>query len=153
MHYKLVSSNAVPQYSDKLIDPIHRKRRSMIMLDLGKKMVEQINNGREGEEQCVNEYYAEEIVSIEGFGADESHGRLEGIEAIRKKRNGWYDNNTVHGTDARGPYIGLRDDQLMIRFVFDMTPNGGERMLMDGVATSTVKDGKISAEEYLYLVG
>jgi hypothetical protein len=48
----------------------------MIMLDLGKKMVEQINNGREGEEQCVNEYYAEEIVSIEGFGADESHGRL-----------------------------------------------------------------------------
>jgi hypothetical protein len=24
---------------------------------------------------------------------------------------------------------------------------------MDGVATSTVKDGKISAEEYLYLVG
>ncbi|MFT6752431.1 MAG: hypothetical protein ACJA2O_002617 [Candidatus Azotimanducaceae bacterium] len=41
----------------------------------------------------------------------------------------------------------------MLRFVFDMTPNGGERMLMDGVATSTVKDGKISAEEYLYLVG
>jgi len=124
----------------------------MNILDLGKKMVEQVNLGREGEQQFVNEYYAEDIVSIEGMGSDESHGRLEGIEAIREKHNWWYDNNEVHNTLASGPYIGHRNDQFIIRFVLDMTPNNGERMSMDEVATFTVTDGKISEEEYLYLM-
>ncbi|MFT7684826.1 MAG: hypothetical protein ACI9FB_000167 [Candidatus Azotimanducaceae bacterium] len=125
----------------------------MNMLDLGKKMVEQVNEGRESEQQFVNEYYSEDIISIEGLGVDESHGRLEGIEAIREKHNWWYDNNDVHSTVASGPYIGERNDQFIIRFVLDMTPKNGERMIMDEVAIFTVEDGKISEEAYLYLMG
>ena len=125
----------------------------MHMLDLGKMMVEQVSKGREGEQQFIKEYYAEDIISIEGLGLGESHGQLEGIETILEKHNWWYDNNTVHGTDASGPYIGHRDDQFIIRFVLYMTPEGGERMLMDELVAFTVKDGKISEEEYLYLVG
>ena len=124
----------------------------MSILDLGKKMVESVNAGRESEQQFVDEFYSEDIVSIEGLGTDESHGQLEGIEAIRNKHNWWYDNNDVHGTEATGPYIGHRDDQFILRFVMDMTPKGGERMQMDEVATFTVEDGKIVEEEYLYLM-
>ena len=121
-------------------------------LELGQTMVQMVNSGREGEAAFVDEYYAETIVSLEGGGDDGGiPARMEGVAAIKGKHQWWYDNNDVHGTEASGPYLGHREDQFIIRFVLDMTPNGGERTQLDEVGLYTVVDGKIVQEEYLYL--
>jgi len=122
-------------------------------MEVGQKMVEMVNAGRESEAEFVSQYYAEDIVSIEGQGSDEMPARLEGIDAIRGKHEWWYANNEVHSTVVEGPYIGHRDDQFVARFIMDMTPNGGERTQMTEVGLFTTKDDKIIQEEYLYLMG
>ncbi len=125
----------------------------MNALEVGTKMVEMVNKGRESEWQFVVDYYAPSIVSIEGGGSDEMPARIEGKDAIKGKHDWWYANNDVHGTRATGPYCGNRDDQFVVRFEMEMTPKGGERTKMDEVALYTVKDGQIVQEEYLYLMG
>lgn len=123
----------------------------MSVLEIGKTMVDMVNQGAEQEAQFVEQYYASNVVSIEGQGSDEMPARIEGIDAIKGKHAWWYDNNTVHSTVAVGPFIGNREDQFILHFTMDMTPNGGERMQMVEVALYTVKEGKIAQEEYLYL--
>ena len=123
-------------------------------LEVGQKLVEAVNAGRDSEHAFVNDYYADDIVSIEGGGDDSGiPPRLEGIDAIRGKHEWWYDNNEVHGTEAVGPYVGHRDDQFVIKFALDATPKDGERNTMNEVGLFTVKDDKIIQEEYLYLMG
>lgn len=125
----------------------------MSAMEVGQKMITMVNAGRESEADFVSQYYADNIVSIEGQGSDDMPARIEGIDAIRDKHAWWYDNNEVHSTVAEGPYIGHRDDQFVTRFIMDMTPNGGERIQMTEVGLFTVKDDKIIQEEYLYLQG
>ncbi len=123
-------------------------------MEVGQKLVEMVSKGRDGEAEFVAGYYAADVVSIEGGdGSEEMPSRLEGIDAIKGKHQWWYDNNEVHGTTAIDPYIGHREDQFVIRFHMDITPNEGERMQMEEVALFTVKDDKIIQEEYLYLMG
>jgi hypothetical protein len=116
-------------------------------------MVEMVNRGRDGEAAFVAEFYADDIVSIEGQGSEEMPAWSAGIEAIRGKHEWWYANNEVHSTAAEGPYVGHRDDQFVVRFVLDSTPKGGERGQMTEVGLFTVKGGKVAQEEYLYLMG
>ena len=122
-------------------------------MEIGQKMVELVNQGREGEASFVRDYYANDIVSIEGQGTEEIPGRLEGIDAIHGKHAWWYDNNEVHGVVAEGPFVGHREDQFVVRFAMDLTPKGGERNQMTEVGLYTVRDGKVAQEEYLYLMG
>ena len=121
-------------------------------MEVGQKLVELVNQGREGEAVFVRDYYADDVVSIEAQGSDEMPGRIEGIDAIHAKHAWWYENNDVHGTVAEGPFIGHREDQFVIRFVMDFTADG-ERQQMTEVALYTVRDDKIAQEEYLYLMG
>lgn len=125
----------------------------MGVMEIGRKMTELVNQGPEAEARFVQDYYADDIVSIEGAGSEEMPARIEGVEAVRGKHAWWYENNEVHGTSAEGPYIGLRDDQFVIRFIMDITPKGGERHQMTEVGLFTVSDDKIVQEEYLYLMG
>lgn len=120
--------------------------------EVGKKMVELVNQGRAGEQSFVSDYYADNIVSIEGQGSEDMPARMEGIDAIRAKHEWWYANNEVHGTSAEGPFVGNRDDQFAVRFTLDATPKGGERNQMTEVGLFTVKDDKIVQEEYLYFI-
>lgn len=122
-------------------------------LEVGQKMVELVNRGREGEAAFVRDYYAKDIVSIEGQGSEAMPARIEGIDAVHGKHDWWYANNTVHGTHAEGPFVGHRDDQFAIRFAMDITPQGGERSQMTEVGLYTVKNDRIVQEEYLYLMG
>lgn len=122
-------------------------------LEVGKKMVEMVNKGREGEQAFVKACYAENIVSIEGQDSADMPMRMEGIAAIHGKHNWWYDNNDVHGVALEGPFVGHRPDQFVMRFQMDVTPKGGERMTMTEVGLFTVASDKIVQEEYLYLMG
>lgn len=127
----------------------------MTAMDIGQKMVEMVNGGRDSEREFVHAYYDDGIVSIEGGGDDSGiPQRMEGLEAILGKHDWFYDNNEVHGTIATGPYMGHRDDQFVVRFNLDMTSkDSGERGQMEEVGLYTVANGKIVQEEYLYLMG
>lgn len=125
----------------------------MGVLEVGQKMVQMVNSGREGEAEFVGSYFADDIVSIEGADSDEMPARMEGIDAIRGKHEWWYANNDVHGVVVEGPFIGNRDDQFALRFTMDFTPAGGERRQMVELGLFTVKDDKVAQEEYLYLMG
>lgn len=124
----------------------------MNALEIGKALVEAVNDGPEQETAFVDQYFTEHTVSIEGQGSDEMPGKIQGIDAIKGKHAWWFDNNTVHGTEAEGPFVGHREDQFVVRFKMDITPKGGERMQMVEVGLFTVVDGKVAQEEFLYLM-
>jgi len=119
---------------------------------VGEALVTMASQGRAQEQAFVDQYYAAEIISIEGQGTEEMPGRIQGIDAVRAKHNWWYDNNTVHGVTLEGPYIGHREDQFVVKFTLDTTPTGGERSQMQEVGLFTVAEGKIIHEEFLYLM-
>ena len=126
----------------------------MSIMEIGQQLVAAANAGQEAEAEFVNKYYADDIVSIEGGeGSEEMPSRLQGIDAIRGKHEWWFSTNTVHSTQAQGPYIGHRDDQFVVHYVLDTTPPDGERSQMAEVGLYTVADGKIVQEEYLYQMG
>lgn len=121
-------------------------------LEVGKRLVELCNADKA--EEAVEELYDEKIVSIEGQGSEEMPARMEGIEAIRRKGEWWYENHDVHAMTARGPFVGHRDDQFAVEFALDVTHKpSGQRMQMDEVGLYTVKNGKVVQEEFLYLMG
>ncbi len=123
----------------------------MGVMEIGSKLVQMCNEGKS--EEAAQEFYSQNIVSIEGEGGEEIPARLEGLEAVQKKGEWWFANNDVHSITARGPFIGHRDDQFAVEFVLDVTPKGGERNQMTEVALYTVADDKIVQEEFLYLMG
>ena len=126
----------------------------MDVMQLGQKMVEMVNAGRDSEWSFVEQHYAGQVVSIEGGSSDgDMPQKMEGLEAIKGKHDWWYANNEVHGTRAEGPYCGHRDDQFVLRFLMDITPKEGERMQMDEVGIFTVADDKVVQEEFLYRMG
>lgn len=123
----------------------------MNAMEVGQKLTELCKAGEF--EQAMNQFYADQIVSIEGQGTEDMPARLEGIEAVRGKSQWWYDNHDIHSTQTTGPFCGWRDDQFIVKFDMDVTPKGGERMQMSECAVYTVADGKVVQEEFLYLMG
>ncbi len=125
----------------------------MGVLEIGTALVKAAGEGQEAESAFVTKFYSENIISIEGGGdSEDMPAKIEGIEAIRGKHNWWFDNNTVHSVVAVGPFIGHRDDQFIVQFTMEMTPNGGEKMQMVEAGLYTVANEKIVQEEYLYLM-
>lgn len=125
----------------------------MSALEIGQKLVAAVAGGREVETAFVKDWYSDKIVSVEGQDSSPISAQIEGIDAVLGKHEWWYGNNEIHGVTAEGPFVGFRQDQFVIRFGMDITPNGGERMTMDEVGLFTVADNKIVKEEYLYLMG
>lgn len=122
----------------------------MDVIELGSTLVAMWNSGKATE--FMNEYYADNIVSIEGQSMGGMPARLEGIDAVRGKADWWESNNDVHAVSSEGPFVGNREDQFVVRFQIDATPKGAERSQMTEVALYTVVDGKIAQEEFLYLM-
>lgn len=125
----------------------------MSALEIGQKLVAAAIAGQKAEADFVTEFYADDVVSIEGQGSDEMPAKIDGVDGVRGKHEWWFANNDVHGTTAEGPYVGNREDQFVVKFIMDLTPKGGERMQMTEVGLFTLKGGKIAQEEYLYLMG
>lgn len=120
---------------------------------IGKKLVELCLQGKTGE--AVETLYSPDIVSIEAMGGASMPARMEGIDAIRGKNEWWVANHEVHSAEADGPWP--NGDRFIVRFKYDVTPKAGpmagKRMTLDEAALYTVKDGKISQEEFFYSMG
>jgi ketosteroid isomerase-like protein len=122
-------------------------------LNVGKRLVALCREGKNLE--AVNTLYAPDVVSIDAHGDEHMPALVQGIETVRRKNQWWFDNNTIHGTGAEGPYP--HGDRFIVRFTMDFTPRlgpmAGRRMKVEEAALYTVRDGKIVQEEFFYDMG
>lgn len=99
--------------------------------------------------EAVETLYSPNIVSIEPAGNEQIPAESNGIEAVRRKNQWWFDNFKVHSVEVGGPFVG--EDQFAVKFDWDTTEkSSGKRNRMDEMALYTVKDGKIVREQFFY---
>lgn len=118
--------------------------------EIAKKYVELCQAGKFGE--CLDTLFSDDAVSVEAGGPPGMDRTASGLDAIRAKSQWWTENHVVHKAETFGPYP--HDDRFAVRFVFDITHKpSGQRMTMDEVGLFTVKNGKITREEFFYSGG
>lgn len=91
-------------------------------------------------------YWAEDVVSLEPMPGDMAE--IRGKAGVRAKGEWWVANHEVHNVTVEGPYV--HGDQFAVRFRMDLTPKGGERVMLDEVGVYTVRGGKIAEERFFY---
>ena len=120
---------------------------------VGKKLVELCRQGKIPE--VLDTLYSPKIVSIEAMSGPDMPARMEGIDAIKGKNDWWLNNHEVHKTEIDGPWP--HGDRFIVRFKFGVTskagPMAGKRMTLDEAGLYTVKDGRITQEEFFYDMG
>jgi len=122
----------------------------MSTIEVGNKYVSLCKEGQF--EACLEQLFAADAVSVEAGGPPGMDRTAKGLEALRAKSKWWNENHTVHSAETFGPYP--HDDRFAVRFLFDITHKpSGKRMTMDEVGLFTVKDGKITREEFFYTAG
>ena len=74
------------------------------------------------------------------------------VTKVKGKNEWWVNNHEVHSSSVKGPFP--NGDRFAVIFNYDVTakagPMAGQRMKMEEVALYTVKDGKITREEFFY---
>lgn len=117
---------------------------------IGKKLVELCQQGKNYE--AIETLYAPNVVSIEAMAMPGNPTRLEGLEAVKKKSREFAASTTIHSSSVEGPWP--HGDRFIVTFSIDMTakagPMTGQRMQMKEAALFTVKNGKITQEEFFY---
>ena len=122
-------------------------------LSVGKKLVDLCRRGKF--EEAVETLYSPQIVSIEAASGPSMPARTEGLAGVKGKNEWWVNNHEVHSAEAEGPWP--HGDRFIVRFKFDVTskagPTAGKRMTLDEAGLYTVKEGKITQEEFFYDMG
>jgi ketosteroid isomerase-like protein len=122
-------------------------------LEVGKKLVDLCRQGKAME--AITTLYDPKIVSVEAQSSPAMPARMEGLAAVKKKAEWWEENHEVHKANAEGPWP--HGDRFIVRFNYEVTakagPMAGKRMTMDEAALYTVKNGKITQEEFFYHMG
>ncbi|MEO1366070.1 MAG: nuclear transport factor 2 family protein [Acidobacteriota bacterium] len=124
----------------------------METLEIGKQLVALCRENKDSE--VVDKYYDENIVSVEGASQGDVPARIEGVDAVRKKHEWWYEHHEVHSTTVEGPFCAEGDNRFIVHFGMDITTKAtGDRMQMTEVGLYTVENGKIVEERFLYNMG
>lgn len=98
---------------------------------------------------AIDQYYADDIVSMESVSTPEMPAEMRGLDSVRGKNEWWAENNDVHGVEIEGPFIG--DDGFAVRYTFDVTPKAtGQRGTMTEMALYTVDNDQIVREQFFY---
>jgi len=114
----------------------------MTTLEVGKRLVELCKQGKSLE--GADTLYGNEIVSVEAGGAE-----VRGKQAVLAKEKAWAEATEVHSGMVDGPWP--NGDRFVVRYKFDVTDKKSKkRMTLDEAALYTVKDGKITREEFFY---
>ena len=102
---------------------------------------------------AVEEFYADDIVSVEPVGNDQMPAEIHGKDGVRGKNQWFADNMEVHGLEVDGPFV-AEDGKFAVRYTMDVTDkNTGQRIQMTEMALYTVKDDKIAREQFFYNPG
>ena len=123
----------------------------MTTLDVAQEYVALCKQGKN--QECLDKLFANDAVSIEALSPPSGEDRTaSGLDAIRAKGKSWGEANTVHKAEVAGPYP--NEDRFAVRFSFDITNKpSGKRMTMDEIGLFTVKNDKITREEFFYTGG
>lgn len=110
--------------------------------DLGKTLVELFNQNKADE--WIKGIWSRDVESIEGTGQV-----ARGRDQILAKWDWWTSNHEVLGASAEGPYVGATG--FAVKFQLNVKDKStGNDMNMTEVAVYSVKDGKITREEFMY---
>jgi ketosteroid isomerase-like protein len=100
---------------------------------------------------AMKELYADDIVSVEAAAKSGSFDTA-GKAAVIKKSENWAAAHEIHGSNTEGPF--LANDKFSVLFDFEVTPKAtGKRLALREIAVYTVRNGKISREEFFYRGG
>ena len=115
----------------------------MSLHTVAKKFVELCNQGKNFD--VMHAMYAPDIVSVEASGEETS-----GKTPVIQKSEHWQANNTIGGEKARGPFFN-GPNQFAVHFTFEVTRKAaGKRITLEEVGVYTVKDDKITREQFFY---
>lgn len=121
----------------------------METLEVGQGLVDLCKQGKFNE--AIDQYYSDDIVSIEGASMPGMERRMEGIQAVRGKNEWWAANHEVHDMKVEGPFVAEDDDHFMTVFHIDVTGNyDNKRTKSSEVAVYKVEDGKIVEERFYF---
>lgn len=118
----------------------------MTTMEIGQKLIELCTSGHFFE--AIDTLYADDVVSVEAAESPAFAREIRGIEGVRDKNRRWSDMNEVHEVRGEGPWP--HQERFAVRWSFDTTPKGGQRMSFDEIAVYTTRDGKIVREEFFY---
>ena len=108
---------------------------------------------RKGEwRKALDDLYAKDIVSVEAHEMENMPAEMRGIDQVRGKTQWFMDNHEIHDSKVTGPFVAR--DTFVVKFDIDVTNKASkERMPMSEVGIYTVRDNKITREEFLPLAG
>jgi hypothetical protein len=91
--------------------------------------------------------YAPNIVSVEGDGAETA-----GQGPVIRKSEDWVSDKVFNGETVAGPFFnGANPDQFAVYFTLDITHKAnGQRETLQEVGVYTVKDDRITREQFFY---
>ena len=117
----------------------------MSVRTVGKQFVDLCRQGKNFD--VMETMYAPDIVSVEGDGKETA-----GQGPVIKKSEDWVSDKTFHGETVAGPFFnGANADQFVVYFTLDITPKStGRRVTREEVAIYTVKNDKITREQFFY---
>jgi SnoaL-like domain len=100
--------------------------------------------------KAVDELYDKDIVSIEPHAMENMPAEMRGIDQVRGKTEWWENNFDVHSAKIGGPFVAR--DTFVVQFDVDVTEKTSrKRTQLSEVGIYTVKDGKVTREEFLPL--
>jgi hypothetical protein len=100
--------------------------------------------------KAIDELYGKDIVSVEPRAMENMPAEMRGIDQVRGKTEWWEKNMEVHSAKVGGPFVAR--DTFVVQFDVDVTDKASKkRMQMSEAGIYTVKDGKVSREEFLPL--
>jgi hypothetical protein len=117
----------------------------MSVRSVATKFVELCSQGKNFD--VMRTLYAPNIVSVEGDGKETA-----GQNPVIKKSEDWVSDKAFNGETVAGPFFNSANpDQFVIYFTLDVTPKDtGKRITLQEVAIYTVKDDKITREQFFY---
>ncbi len=114
----------------------------MSVEDVAKGLVELVKLGEY--DKAMEEYYDNDIVSVEPMG---DPAIVTGLEAVKAKTEWWSKNFEFHGQEVIGPFV--NGDQFTALYKVDVTfKQTGKRQWMEEIALYVVKDGKVVHETF-----
>ena len=96
--------------------------------------------------------YDDNVVSVEASGMGGGSPETRGKEGVRGKVDWWVNSMDVHSFDVNGPFVA--HDRFVVQYDADVSDKKTKaRHKMSEVGVYTVKNGKITREEFLPRVG
>ena len=121
--------------------------KKMSTQEVANRWLEMCNQGQFLE--CVNELYADNIISKEMSGTPDDH--VSGKQNVIEKSEKWLDSvQEFHGGNISDPVIA--QNHFTCKMSFDVSFKESGRQLMEEVCVFEVNDGKIIKEQFFYSI-